>query len=145
MSEPVDLSSVAAGTILVDDYAYDVRYLVVRGPMALCAYVGVPVDHPLAFVDYSSLPLQCHGGLTFSGEGSTSLPSGWYWFGWDYGHPGDKPFYDLYFIGSMDLHEWRVDEVNAEAGTVAWRFRLLCDLAERISRRLPIQGLPESS
>ena len=77
----------------------DSIFLVLRGPGALCAYLGLPSDHPLAGKDYEEVDdkLDVHGGLTFSGEASKIIndPSFWqyYLFGWDYAHAGDYSFY----------------------------------------------------
>ena len=34
----------------------------------LCCYLGIHNTHPLANKDYESIPLNVHGGLTYSGE-----------------------------------------------------------------------------
>ncbi|WP_157266534.1 hypothetical protein [Azohydromonas aeria] len=63
------------------------RALVLRGPMSLLAYIGVPLDHWAAGTD---LDFRCHWGITFEGEGEGMMrPAGWYWWGWDYGHCTD--------------------------------------------------------
>jgi hypothetical protein len=64
------------------------RGLVLQGPIALCAYVGVPLDHWAAGME--DLDFDCHWGITFRGEGDGAMrPAGWYWYGWDYGHCTD--------------------------------------------------------
>lgn len=58
-----------------------------RGPVgAWCGYAGVPKGHPLYGVDYISLDVEVHGGLTFAGtmRGSES-----WWLGFDCSHAGD--------------------------------------------------------
>ena len=127
-----ELSKLESGTILVDDYENGVRYLIMRGPCSLCAYVGVPSDHPLAGKDYDDVPLDCHYGLTFSGEGGDEdfRPAGWYWYGWDYGHSGDKAFYDVdrdIFRGDT---EWTVAMVKQEIWSVTYEFAKLKKLME---------------
>jgi hypothetical protein len=85
MDEPflkpeVLFDSMLAGTPL--------RGLILQGPFCICAYLGVPQDHWIA--DMPSLEFDCHWGVTFNGDGGSSLrPAGWYWYGWDYGHAGD--------------------------------------------------------
>lgn len=90
-----DLVTMEAGTILHDEFREGIRFIIMRGPAALCAYVGVPLDHPLAGLDYGDLALECHGGLTFSGAGDGKYhPSGYWWYGWDYAHSQDATIYD---------------------------------------------------
>ena len=122
----------AAGTIYEDWFDGGVRCIIMRGPVALCAYLGVPEDHPLAGTSYDDLPLRCHGGLTFSEKGGGKWhPAGFWWFGWDYAHAGDFCFYDLKqgAVYSRDK-KWTVDEVRAEVSDVLWDFKKLVKLAE---------------
>lgn len=42
-----ELVKMESGTILEDWYDDGVRCLIIRGPSSLCAYLGVPLDHPL--------------------------------------------------------------------------------------------------
>jgi hypothetical protein len=53
------------------------------------AYVGVPASHFLA--DMENLQFPCHWVITFRALGGDGLrPAGFFWFGWDYGHSGDR-------------------------------------------------------
>ena len=94
-----ELASDPEGTIYHDEIREGVRLLILRGPVSVNAYLGVPLDHPLAGFHYNDIPLDVHGGLTFSSKGATrkttTWPASWWWYGWDYGHAGDKSFYDL--------------------------------------------------
>jgi hypothetical protein len=105
-----------AGTIYAEWEEDGYKLLIMRGPASLCAYIGVPKGHPLYGKDYDEVDIDCHGGLTFSGEGSqdTSVyrtPGYWY-FGWDYAHFGDVNFYDdPYMVG---WHKWTPKEVYLE-------------------------------
>jgi len=125
----VDLKS---GTILEDGHENGVRYLIMRGPNSLCCYLGVPKDHPLANRSYDDIPLDCHGGLTFSEKGDGEIrPEGWFWYGWDYGHAGDVSFDDLkYTMISSDEHKWIVEDVKKEIWLVTHSFRKLMKLVE---------------
>lgn len=70
--------------------ATGIRVLVTRGYAGFCCYLGVPAEHLLAGIE--DLHIRCHGGVTFQewgAEGSVWEP-GWYWWGWDYQHAGDK-------------------------------------------------------
>lgn len=75
----------------------------------LCGYVGVPTDHPLYGVHYTSnsryLPssdpdnptsspeaeFEVHGGITYSGDGRflIGVPPSLWWFGFDCAHSED--------------------------------------------------------
>ena len=67
------------GTIYVDSYIEGVRYLIIRGLASLCAYVGIPEQHPLAGQGDDLIDLDVHGGLTFCGVGDGAhMPKEWY-------------------------------------------------------------------
>ena len=58
-----------------------------------CGYVEVGKDSPLFGLDYDQVPVECHGGLTYSSEkeGRDDYPvksDGW-WFGFDCWHADD--------------------------------------------------------
>lgn len=84
-----------------EDPATKLPCLIVRNQAgALCGYVGVPEGHPFYGKDYSDLPVECHGGLTFSdfcGEHEDGIchkpspgePEKVWWLGFDCGHGGD--------------------------------------------------------
>lgn len=128
------LAEVESGTILHDSMEDDgIRFIIMRGPVGLCAYVGIPLDHPLTNIDYDNLPVECHGGLTFSGKGD-SFPKGRYWYGWDYAHCGDLSFYDLK-AGRRGDKAWTVAEVKADSWSALYSFGKLVKLAETVARR----------
>lgn len=74
----------------VMDKETGIRILVSRGWLGFCCYLGVPAEHLLAGVE--DLRITCPGGITFQEWGSegTLWEPGWYWWGWDYQHAGDK-------------------------------------------------------
>lgn len=131
-----ELKDVEPGTILHDEIKDGIRFIVMRGPSALCAYVGVPSDHPLAGFDYEGVPVNCHGGLTFSREGGDEWPEGWYWYGWDYAHAGDAVLFDRQY-GLGDDVEWAVDDVIKDSWGAIYDFRELARLAEKIAAKTP--------
>lgn len=104
------------GTVYVDKEVEGYRYMVMRGPVALCAYVGVPNGHPWYGKHYNHVDVPVHGGLTFSGPGDQYRPREWWWFGWDYGHYGDH----LYGLPEkmnpwiIPGQVWTVEEVEGE-------------------------------
>src|SRR5262245_10340435 len=61
------------------------------------AYIRLPDEHPyiemLLNLDYDSVMLEVHGGLTFAqhidkGRGGTQGFTPGFWVGWEYGHRG---------------------------------------------------------
>lgn len=106
------------GKIYFDREALGVRTIILRGPGALCAYFGIPLDHLMANQPYDNIETSVHGGFTYgaaSKHGDTNLPVGYYWYGWDYGHYRDKSLFDSLSIGK-EGHEWTVDQVAFECG-----------------------------
>jgi hypothetical protein len=127
--------------IYFDYFDEGVRVLIIRGPASVNCYLGVPMSHPLAGFDYDSLPVECHGGLTFSKEGDDSpYPKGFWWYGYDYGHCDDLSFCDLRY--SVDrknnAHPWTPEEVKKDAWSAIYSFRKLMQLAERIYFKCPV-------
>ena len=88
-----ELKQKEVGAILHDEFDEGLRFIIMRGPASLCAYVGVPLDHPLAGHSYGDLPMEAHGGLTYADKGEGKWPEGFFWYGWDYAHYGDYAFY----------------------------------------------------
>lgn len=58
-----------------------------------CGYVGIPKDHELYGKNYNNILLNCHGGLTYSGDGYPLDDGNWY-IGFDCAHWGDGKDYD---------------------------------------------------
>jgi hypothetical protein len=136
-----EIAADESGTVYEDGYENGVRFLIMRGPGSLCAYMGVPNDHPMAGFGYDDLPgMEVHGGLTYSSEGKagTSWPEGWFWYGWDYSHSGDKSFYDLredLFRRGNDDRAWTVADVRKQIWSATYDFAKLCRLSEDLLRR----------
>lgn len=131
-----EISNIAAGTILEDGYENDLRYLIVRGPSSLCAYIGIPKDHPLANFDYDGIPIECHGGLTFGEMGDGDMrPDNYFWYGWDYAHYGDFSFYDTRCGYVKDGKKWLLEDVRKEIWSVTYEFNKLRKLAENIAQK----------
>lgn len=129
-----DVKNAEVGHAFVDEFDEGVRFIILRGPGSLCAYVGVSVDHPLAGWDYDDLPVSAHGGLTYSGinvhgDGST------YWYGWDYNHSGDKSAWDSPYTRDREEKEWTPAMVYSDAWEPRWEFKKLVRLVEKIQRR----------
>lgn len=103
------------------------------GGRNFCVYIGVPIDHPLAGYDYDNLPVDCHGGLTFSGKGDGKYrPEGYYWYGWDYGHSGDFTYYGDGTKPMDNEQDWTLKQVKGDAWNAVYEMGKLKDLAEKI-------------
>jgi len=126
-----ELKNDEVGTVYLDKPKGKLRFLIVRGPGSLCAYIGIPLKHPLAKQNYNDLPIDCHGGLTFGGkgEGGNYRPEGYWWYGWDYAHYRDASFF--YFT---EGHEWLVKEVEEDSWEAIDDFEKLAKLAEKIDK-----------
>lgn len=129
------------GHIFVDRHKDGLRFIIRRGPCGLCAYVGIPESHPLAGHSYDDLPIECHGGLTFSSLGNNKyLPNNWWWYGWDYSHCND---YSTYYDKDNNLDEfhqklkkWTVKDVDDDSRSAIYGFGKLMRLSEGIANRL---------
>src|SRR4026208_2575071 len=63
----------------------------------LCGYVGLPPDHKYFEKNYDDVPVDCHGGLTFSD----------FWTARDYGNNIDPSDDDgNWYIGFDAAHAW---------------------------------------
>ena len=133
-----ELAKIKVGTILHDEFDEAIRFIVMRGPSHLCAYIGIPLDHPLANKDYNDLPIRAHGGLTFARKGDEHYPADFFWYGWDYGHAGDYGFfYDEPCMKSFSHSEdkkWLVEDVIEDSWETKYDFKKLMKLAEEIKR-----------
>lgn len=142
-----NISKAESGTVFLDEFDEGVRFFIMKGGSALCVYVGIPIDHPLAGFGYDDLPLECHGGLTFSGaghkskEGGSIWPEGFWWYGWDYAHAGDYcDFYDTSLSKGSILRQdkkWLVEMVKEDSWSAIYNFKILMKLAEKIQNKKP--------
>ena len=133
-----ELSKDPVGTIYHDEFADGSRFVILRGPVSLCAYLGVPKSHPLAGFPYDDLGelVGCHGGLTFSGTGIVGPGEVWYWYGWDYAHYLDRSFSGTSLPLDMEgVHEWTVKDVLDNAWNARSSFTVLVKLAEAIAKK----------
>lgn len=120
-----------------DKHQEGIRVLVksVRGSH-FCVYLGVPSAHPAAGLPYDDVSINCHGGLTFAGEGDGKfMPKGYYWYGYDYAHAGDKLERDMPDFGDRDEHRWTLDEVLQDAWGAVYDLKHFMASAEKIAER----------
>lgn len=124
----------------VTDWREDGLWVIIYslGGRNFCTYIGIPVDHPLAGFSYEDLPsIDCHGGLTYAqaGEGGKWRPEGYYWYGWDYAHAGDKTWYgDDTPKFDFDEKDWTLKEVKDDAWSAIYDFKKLRNFAEKVAQ-----------
>ena len=126
------------GTIYHDEIRDGIRFIIMRGPASLTAYLGVPLDHPLAGFGGEAIPVFAHYGFTFGGFGDQWRPEDRYWYGWDYAHSGDVCFYNLkrgWGPVSTDDKKWTVSDVLKDEHGTIYEFTKLARLAEQIQSR----------
>ena len=131
------------GCIVKDWYEDGVRRLILNMKGShFTQYIGIPKGHPLAGFSYDDIPLNCHYGLTFSGEGEGKLTAkDFYWYGWDYAHSGDYTYFekmknDKLFKKSNNEKDWTFKEVIEDGRDVVYDFKRLIKLSERITNKL---------
>jgi hypothetical protein len=131
-----DIREIEVGTILRDWLDEGVRIILMRGPASITVYLGIPPTHPLAGYGYDDLPIDCHGGLTFSSEGGGHWPEGYYWYGYDYAHAGDyTQFKDSPSLVFEDDKKWTIKEVVADAWGAVYDLHKLMGLAEKVKNK----------
>lgn len=110
------------------------------------AYIGIHLSHPLAGKSYDDLPINAHGGLTYSNEGDDEpLEKGYWWYGWDYAHAGDYhyPGEDMIekykeeglFQKRDDEKDWTLKEVKSDSWEPIYEMKKLMKLAEDITNK----------
>lgn len=132
-----DISAAKAGTIYKDVYDEGLRFIIMKGGSSLCAYLGVSIDHPVSGFAYDDMPIDCHYGLTFSGDDNKNLPSGYWFYGWDYAHSGDYcDFYDREPLKGVYNHDdekkWLVEDVESDAWEAIYQFKQLMKMSEKV-------------
>ena len=135
-----EIAELPKGTILHDEFDEGIRFIIMRGPAAICAYIGIAKDHPAAGHSYDDVPISCHGGLTFAGEGDGKWRSkDYFWYGWDYGHSGDFAFYYLKDDNPPSYaktgKKWTVKEVKDDSWSAINDFKKIVRICEKASRR----------
>ncbi len=87
-------------------------YLIMSFGTHPCAYVAIPKKSKYHGLYYDDVPVQCHGGLTFS-SARPDMDGQWC-IGWDYTHAGD------YTAALPDFNErrWTTAEIQAEVRDV---------------------------
>lgn len=122
---------------LVEDWFEEgLRVIIMRGPASFCTYIGIPESHPLAGFSYDDIPVSAHGGLTFARKGNGKWPKGFYWYGWDYAHLGDRCY--IKGVGQKvgeEEKDWTIKEIKEDAWETICDFKRLARLVEKISKQ----------
>jgi hypothetical protein len=135
-----DLTEVVKPIVVADWYEDGVRCAILSLYSYFTAYLGVPHSHPLAGFSYDDINLDCHGGLTYASGESKVLPNDFYWYGWDYAHAGDYNYYgdeawQKKFSKQEYEKDWTFGEVEQEVKDVAYYFKRLINLSEKIKAK----------
>lgn len=116
----------------------DLVFAVVSMHSHFCAYIGLPPKHAISGMDYSSIPIDAHGGLTFGQlhlvDGGV-LPSGFFWYGWDYAHLGDFRFWGNGTVKGNERN-WTLGDVIDNSQITIIDFLRLKAFAEELERKL---------
>ena len=90
-----------------------------------CGYVEIPKGSKYYNTDYMNIPIECHGGLTYSSNyliTVTDEDSDRFFIGWDYAHFMDYVGYfdnkDLSFLKSTSLIKWTTMDIIYECMNV---------------------------
>ena len=83
-----------------------ISYYVISYGTHPCAYLGFSEDSEFFKKNYMDVNIDCHGGLTFSGQKDFINEQEWL-LGWDYAHFGDQ-------CSFMEGRKWTTAEIVQE-------------------------------
>lgn len=98
-------------------------YFIINTGWHPCAYVCVPKGHKYYKKSYDSIPIDCHGGLTFADKDFNYNPiviKDHWWIGWDYGHYGD---YTMLVTEDSKSTRWTTEIIYKEVQDVIKQLR----------------------
>jgi hypothetical protein len=97
------------------------------------AYIGIEENHPLAGFDYEEIPIDVHGGFTFSRKGDGEyLPKGYWWYGWDYAHSGDfSGYYEADSYLAKNSKKYTIDDIKNDVWSATYFFEKLKKILEK--------------
>lgn len=98
----------------------NINYHIISYGTHPCAYIEIPVGHPLYGIGYYDLyekgfDIDVHGGFTYSQHSLMGINTNNWILGWDYAH------YDDYIYGLNDngnLKKWTTSEIEKECQKV---------------------------
>lgn len=132
MSNIIEYKSEREQEILKQGYENGIKFVIMSLGTHPCCYIGVNKNHELAGFHYDDIPLQVHGGLTYSDEGAGEyLPEGYYWYGWDYAHAGDYTGYDTGIIDRSDNKRYTLEDLESDIWDATWQFSKIKSLIEK--------------
>jgi hypothetical protein len=119
------LPNVPEGTVLCSDVYQGVLFGIQRGPMALCAYLVLPVS-------VNGEEISCHGGTTY---GVSKPGVGYQVVGWDYAHHLDQflPSKDLpaHLLPPKNGYPWDLASVLSDVQSTIDQLELTTEQKER--------------
>ena len=109
--------------VLEKGYTDGYHWVIVSYGTHPCAYVGLPKGHKFYGVHYDNIPINTHGGLTFSdNELKINEPEiKVWWIGWDYSHAGDYVGYTMMISNYKSYGEekkWTTKEIKDDIMSV---------------------------
>ena len=104
------------------------HYAIVSYGSHPCAYIELPENHKYYGKDYNDIPIDCHGGLTYSSGDGIIFPTSdehhrnGYWIGWDYAHYTDYYYSACCYFYLLDesiyQKQWTTEEIFSEVKDV---------------------------
>ncbi len=121
----------------------EVKFIITKGPISFCAYVGIPLSHPLSWLKYpdinSNMSHPPHGLFTYSSHKKIDgWPEGLYWYGWDYSQKGDKRKDEPINRKDKDnvpKKDWTINEIIKDSKEALYSFLRLMTLSEKIANK----------
>lgn len=103
------------------------HYAIVSLSTHPCAYIELTKEHKYYGKDYDDIPIECHGGLTYSSNKGIIFPKNnenhreGFWIGWDYAHCDD---YMIWYGGHYGTKKWTTEEIFEEVKNVIYQLAL---------------------
>lgn len=101
--------------VLYNDIYKGYEYYIINFGTHPCCYILLDKNNKYYGKDYDDIPLDVHGGLTFSSFENQFIDNGdKYIIGWDYAHFGDRFGCDNCYHYSITDHTWKTRELIKE-------------------------------
>lgn len=140
-----DIEKLDEGTILQRGSKKGIKYVLMRGVLAIHAYIRIPDNSMFSGSALNAIPLDVHGGLTSEHNNTSKLLGEGRWVGWDYGHLYDATFIDKRDPENMKvykrwyndhLHKWIDDDVLLEVFDICEQLLKLIKDSEKPMERI---------
>lgn len=100
------------GEVLYNDTYKGYDFYVISYGSHPCCYILLDKKNPFYYQHYDDIPLDVHGGLTYSSKEHYLIDNKGKWIiGWDYAHYGDKFGNRTWSCGD---HTWKTKELIKE-------------------------------